>query len=260
MNMNTDAAFTAEDLEVLDSSSFVPLYIQLADRISDLVHKRGECAIGKALPSESQCVERLGVSRPTVRQAMARLLSQGLISRSRGRGTFVLPQRLDHNLVNAFEEDVDATSKTVQYRLLTWEAAALPEEVAAEFGRYATGDFFLLRRLRTVDRKAVGLEERYMPERIARQLRHSDIESRPMFRVLQRIEKPKASLLKVEVSSMLAGRSLARLLQVKPGVPLLVRKSTLLAKDGESLMHGTMTFIAEHYKFHFNVDLTQPAG
>lgn len=260
MNMNIDAAFSVDDLEALDPNSFVPLYIQLADRISNLVHKLGEYAVGKTLPSESQCVERLGVSRPTVRQAMGRLLSQGLISRSRGRGTFVLPHRVDHNLINAFEEDVDAVSKTVQYRLLTWEATAPPKEVLAEFGRCATGIFFLLRRLRTVDGKAVGIEERYIPEHIAHQLSRSDIESRPMFRLLHRIEKPKASRLKVEVSSMLAGRSIARLLSAKTGIPLLVRKSTLLAKNGEPLMHGTMTFIAEHYKFHFSVDLTQSTG
>jgi DNA-binding GntR family transcriptional regulator len=143
---------------------------------------------------------------------------------------------------------------------LAWEATAPPKEVLAEFGRYATGTFFLLRRLRTVDGKTVGLEERYMPTQIAHQLRRSDVESRPMFRVLRGIDKPKASLLKVEVSSMLAGKNLARLLQAKPGVPLLVRKSTLLAGSGEPLMHGTMTFIAEHYKFHFNVDLTQSTG
>ena len=46
----------------------------------------------------------LQISRPTVRQAMSYLMSQGLIMREKGRGTFVAPPKLEHDVSHAFEE------------------------------------------------------------------------------------------------------------------------------------------------------------
>ena len=89
--MNSEYAFTVESLGELDATSFVPLYMQLANRVAALIREHGEVAVGKVLPSEVECVQRLRVSRPTVRQAMSHLLAQGLILRKKGRGTFVAP-------------------------------------------------------------------------------------------------------------------------------------------------------------------------
>ena len=49
----------------------------------------GRLKPGHAIPTEQHLVETLGVARTTVRQAMASLESDGLIRRTRGKGTFV---------------------------------------------------------------------------------------------------------------------------------------------------------------------------
>ncbi|WP_442481841.1 GntR family transcriptional regulator [Aeoliella sp. SH292] len=51
--------------------------------------RSGGAKAGEPLPTELQMVEWLGFSRNTVRQALARLESEGLIERVQGRGTFV---------------------------------------------------------------------------------------------------------------------------------------------------------------------------
>ncbi|MYV99252.1 GntR family transcriptional regulator [Streptomyces sp. SID3343] len=64
------------------------LYRQLANAIrSDI--QSGEYPPGSLLPSESALCERYGVSRPTVRQALAALRTEGLIIVQRGKGSFV---------------------------------------------------------------------------------------------------------------------------------------------------------------------------
>jgi DNA-binding GntR family transcriptional regulator len=63
----------------------------------------------------------------------------------------------------------------------------------------------------------------------------------------------------MEVSSALAGKDLARLLQVKAGAPLLLRRTTFVAESGRALMHGTVTFLAEHYKFNLSINYTARA-
>src|SRR5690625_3617029 len=76
------------DSNPLDPSSPVPLYAQLASRLSTYISELGPEAAGKRFLSESECIELFDVSRPTVRQAISKLHSQGLVRKERGRGTF----------------------------------------------------------------------------------------------------------------------------------------------------------------------------
>jgi GntR family transcriptional regulator len=64
------------------------LYKQLANVIRDEI-ARGEYAPGELLPSEAQMSERYKVSRPTVRQALIALRTEGLIEVRMGKGSFV---------------------------------------------------------------------------------------------------------------------------------------------------------------------------
>jgi GntR family transcriptional regulator len=51
---------------------------------------------GDSIPPESQLAQQFNVSRMTVRQALSRLVFEGLIVRHRGRGSFVADPRLEH--------------------------------------------------------------------------------------------------------------------------------------------------------------------
>lgn len=79
----------------LDRHSSVPLYAQLreliVERIQEGVYRQGE-----RIPSEITLCQELDLSRPTVRQAIADLVSDGILEIQKGRGTFVSvePERL----------------------------------------------------------------------------------------------------------------------------------------------------------------------
>lgn len=250
----TEAAFQPEDLGPLDTASYVPLYLQLAHRMAALIHERGNEAVGKALPSEAECVSRFRVSRPTVRQAMSHLMSQGLITRVKGRGTFVAPLRLEHDVSHGFEDDMRAAHKTVDYQLLAWERVAAPDDVAIAFKARPGYTCYVVRRLRRVEREVVGVEERYVPEAMGERLTLAELESEPIIDLLRRNGADKPARLDIEVTSLAAPRELARMMGVKAGVPLLRRRTTHLSVLGQPLMHGTVTFLAEHYRFKLSVN------
>src|SRR6266568_1392126 len=77
----------------LDRSSPIPLYFQIAESLTEAI-KSGAIAPGERLDNELELAERLGVSRPTVRQAVQRLVQQGLVIRRRGLGTVVVGPRI----------------------------------------------------------------------------------------------------------------------------------------------------------------------
>jgi GntR family transcriptional repressor for pyruvate dehydrogenase complex len=60
----------------------------VVERIAHVI-KEQNLSAGERLPGEHELVEQLKVSRPVLREALARLQSMGLVDIQRGRGTFV---------------------------------------------------------------------------------------------------------------------------------------------------------------------------
>ena len=65
-----------------------PLYSRLESVIRNQI-LRGQLEPNEKIPSETELIEKFGVSRITVRKALSNLESEGLIVRQRAKGTFV---------------------------------------------------------------------------------------------------------------------------------------------------------------------------
>ena len=72
----------------VDHMNPIPLYTQLADILRGMITS-GEFQPRSPLPSESYLQQEQGVSRGTVRMAIAILRDEGLVVTISGRGTFV---------------------------------------------------------------------------------------------------------------------------------------------------------------------------
>ena len=84
-----------------------PLYQQLYQLLRNKI-LAGEWHPDEMLPSEADLIAQYQVSRATVRQALDELVSDGLIYRKQGRGTFVAPPTVEQGLVRivSFTEDM----------------------------------------------------------------------------------------------------------------------------------------------------------
>ncbi|XTZ18829.1 GntR family transcriptional regulator [Micromonospora echinospora] len=86
----------------------------------------GALAAGTMLPPESALTEEYRASRGTIRQAVAALRSEGLVSTERGRGTFVRAAAIG-DIVELLRQSVETTPS----------ALAVDEEIAQIFGTKA---------------------------------------------------------------------------------------------------------------------------
>ena len=75
---------------MVDRTSGVPAFRQVAADLREKI-TTGQLAPGAQLPSERDLVDAYGVSRPTVRDAVNLLRSEGLVTSEHGRGVFVRP-------------------------------------------------------------------------------------------------------------------------------------------------------------------------
>jgi len=87
----------------LDKRSTQPLYAQLKELLVERI-QQGTYKPGQQIPSELALCEELDLSRPTVRQAIAELVTEGILTILKGKGTFVAaePERIEIKGFNPF--------------------------------------------------------------------------------------------------------------------------------------------------------------
>ena len=142
-------------------SSRQPARRSLRHLIADGLRARmlaGELQAGVRLPSEPDLARDLGVSRSSLRGAIALLEQDGLLQRRHGSGTYVTHKPLLHNDLSSnfsVSRMIAATGLEPGTRFLRSAIEPPPAEVAAAFGIAPDTPVSVLRRVRTADSRPV---------------------------------------------------------------------------------------------------------
>ena len=235
---------------LLDRASALPLYAQLAGQIGQLIQS-GRLAPGAMLPTEFDVGAHFDVSRITVRQAMAKLVADGLVTRQRGRGTYVRSRPVTHHFARSFEEELLAEHVDLKMELLSWKKVSPPAKAREVFGISAHSKVYQLERLKIVNGAPIGWELRYLPRESGDRIRAADIDIKPIYQLLNLAGRPQVSRIVSTVLSVRAPNKLARLFHIKNGEPLLLREQTYFSADDKPLMHGVIAFVGDRYRFVF---------
>lgn len=234
--------------EQLERAGAFALHEQLSDRLRELVKAADR---GSRLPSEEQLVQRYGVSRVTVRRALETLVDEGLLVRRQGRGTFVGPQRIQsldrlRPFVDAFKDDSGVEARMLDFGWTS--SAALPEAFGGPSGRVLT-----FRRLYVSDGAPHALIRVSVPEAIGRRIKRDQLESRPIYHVLQNDLAIALRDARIEVTSELADFDVATLLQVPADGHLLVLVRTTVDIDEVPVETSTHYLRPEAYRLRLTV-------
>lgn len=146
-----------------DAGAASPLYLQLAQALSKAIAD-GLYQADEALPSERVLAEALQVSRVTARNAIERLVEQGLIVRKRGSGNYIAP-RLEQPLtrLSGFSEELHQRGFIPASRWLArgFATAAPDEQLSLEL---KSGERVArLERLRLADTTVMAYELSVLP-------------------------------------------------------------------------------------------------
>ena len=119
---------------------------------------------GAPAPSERELVQRFGVARMTVRQAMDALVSEGLLERMPGRGTFVARPRRRVGRLTSFTEEMDRRGMLAESQTLLARREQAGPGVAKALG-ITPGDAVIhWKRLRYADNAPMCIEDAYLNE------------------------------------------------------------------------------------------------
>jgi GntR family transcriptional regulator len=179
---------------------------------------------GERLPTERQLSETLGVSRPTLRQALELLEKDGLIERRQGSGTYVAEPRVavDVRVLVSLTRSILASGMTPGARVITSELMPATRQLAARFAVPPQTPLQHFERVRYADGRIVAFERSWFPASIAPNLNAFDLEHRSIYDVLEREYGVKLLRAEQEFDASVADDKVAALLECEPGAPLMV--------------------------------------
>jgi GntR family transcriptional regulator len=131
---------------------------------------------GSPAPSERELVQRFGVARMTVRQALDALVGEGLLERAPGRGTFVARAKVDLQLrLSSYTEEMGRRGLKPDARTLLARLEAAGPGVARAL-EISEGDRVVhWQRLRLADGSPMCIEDAYLADSIVPNLLDSPL-------------------------------------------------------------------------------------
>lgn len=175
----------ADDLDAFQPQPAVALHHQIKEDL--FLHLRsGRWPPGFELPSEEWLCRHYGVSRGTLRRAIADLVSAGYIERHRGRGSFVCRPKLESGVVGSYKSfRIDGPPLDAGGTVLVCRRVRAAKDVAAMLQRVAGTAIWRLERVRYTDAIPVSLQTSYIPVELCPDLGRNDLRTRHLIDVLR---------------------------------------------------------------------------
>lgn len=241
----------------IEPSKTRQVYLVLRDRIAG-----GRLDNQGLLPAEQALAAEYGVSRVTVRRALAELEQEGLISRRRGAGTFVLGAGGAKPIVADFSDvlaNLVAMGRDTAVRLLAFGYREPPAAVAHALKLSAGEKTQFSVRVRLIDGLPFSHLTTHVPERIGVTYTEADLAARPLLSLLERSGVRIAHATQ-DVTAVLASPEVAAALDVDVGSALLGTTRTVFAADGSGVEHLSALYRPDRYALRVEMVRTEDAG
>jgi GntR family transcriptional regulator len=229
----------------LDESSRVPLYQQLARALRRAIesHLLGP---DDALPAERDLAAELSVSRITVRKAIDGLVSDGILMRRQGAGTFVRA-RVEKNFskLSSFSEDMRARGRNPRSVWLRRSAGTVTPEEALTLRSSPGTPVYRFNRIRFADEAPMAIEYATV---LAACLPSPDAVESSLYEALERTgNRPVRALQRLR--AVLFTQEQAELLQTRAREAGLLVERVGFLKDGRAVEFTQSYFRGDTYDF-----------
>jgi GntR family transcriptional regulator len=228
----------------------VTRYLQVYTVLSQALAE-GDIAAGEALPSEPSLVRQYGVSRTTVRRALARLAAERCIVRRRGSGTFardkVVPT-VSARQIASIIDDPRGVSTNTTVRLLELKITPTPDFLHREWPEFGA-QVLTIRRVRYVDHEPVALVTAYVPEELGKQLTARRLGSDTVIAALDKLGFHSTTN-EQEITAVAADPFTAKHLDFGVGAPVLNMKCLARDAHGRILRYANYLYRPDRYEIH----------
>ncbi len=232
-----------------------PLYVEVMEELEKLIKGR-KLQPGEKLPSVEALTEILGVSRSTVREALANLETQGLIIRKQGSGTFV-SHSMGRGVMGGLERiepfRMIANRAGQKSEVIFRDVSQVnPDEVLAKSLGIQEDDFLIkIEIVEAIDE----IPTMYLVDYLARSCGGvEDLTAWDESVITYLVEKcnPPLSHARTEIFAVGADELVAGKLGINEGTPIQFQSETYFSSVGEIVGMGYMYVLTDHFHFFVN--------
>jgi GntR family transcriptional regulator len=222
-------------------------------RILQIIRSRiasGEYPVGTKLPTEVDFTAEFGVSRNTVRTALQTLVTDGLIERSSGRGTFVRAGHPWHPYwAIRSVDDLVADRLQNTNRVLSAELVVAEEhfESARDLVVPPGDRLFLIRTMRLVEEGPYAYARIYLPEDIGARLPADGLAEKPIIQQVEQSCQIPTHHARQRATACAANHEIAGILDVEPGTPLLLLNRTYYTREQRPIEQSYVYYRPDRY-------------
>jgi GntR family transcriptional regulator len=235
----------------------IPLYHQLKEIFEERLAS-GEWAPGELIPNELDLCQQFGVSRGPVRQALDRLVQEGKLARKQGKGTRVLPPKIETELGGFYSFTTLIEQKGLHHsaRTLAFDTVPAAGSPARLLELPADAPVYKIRRLRLADGLPLILETLYVPAALCPGLTAADLDAAPLYSLMSgRFGLPLARA-KQFFEPALADPYEAEILGVPHGAPVLLLQNLTYTQADQPVVLSRAILRGDRVRYL--VELSQP--
>lgn len=231
----------------IDRSSPVPLYFQVAEQLERAIND-GVLAPGDRISNEIALADQLGLSRPTMRQAIQTLVDKGMLVRKRGVGTQVVRSPIRRSVeLTSLQDDLLRAGQEPRTQVLAQEQVEADERTAAELKLGPGARVWHLERLRFIGDQPLALMTNTIPVGVI-DLASVDLATTGLYELLRR-SGVHLRVAHQRIGAIRADTRAARLLGGRKGDPLLTMQRTAFDDAGDAVELGSHVYRPDLYTF-----------
>jgi GntR family transcriptional regulator len=225
-------------------------YLQIEEELASRI-ERGALEPGSRLPSERELAQGMGVSRMTLRQALARLEHRGLVERAHGSGTFVSQPKLRHqaNVLRGFFRETLGQGVVPTTRTIERQPIYATRALATRLGLRIGEEVYKVVRLRSARGTPVVVENSYFPAALFPGLIDEDLDHQSIYRLMEDRYGARPVRGQQSMESVAAETEEARLLDVPRGAPLMMLERTTWDVLGRPVEHARDLYRGDRSRF-----------
>lgn len=168
----------------IDRSSSEPLWSQVLD---DLRRRLDAGEFEANFPTDLELTQHYGVSRHTAREAVRKLQADGIISRERGRGTFVTSPTIEQATGAIYSLYRSIASRGIEQRSDVLDLSQTTDaEVAERLGLRSNATLVRLERVRLAGGEPLAHDTAWLPAAVAKPLLRVDFSETALYDELSR--------------------------------------------------------------------------
>lgn len=231
----------------IDFDNPMPYYYQLIEIIKCNI-QNGTWLPGEQIPSEMDLCDSFGVSRTVVRQALRELELKNIITKRKGKGTFVSKPKISEGLIQkltGFYQDMVERGFTPVTKVLYQKIISADQKIADYLEVPLGTEVVDIQRLRFIHDEPILIVTTYIPLSIAPNLVNVDLSNRSLYEYLESEYGVKIFRGIKYIEAVLANEEEAELLEIHEGDPLIKLDSVNYSETGQ---------VIEYYHAHHRGD------